>query len=133
MKSKIFNLTKQFIFRLILTWLGQYAIIVGIKSIDPTNSITEIVSLLPLTAMFSSLINTALFGFIVFAINKVSSMREKIMITIALISGLFLHSIVLFVALEGIFGVIFAYLFLFILPFLLIETILYFIRNRKIL
>ena len=127
------TIIKQFIFRLILTGLGQYAVIEGIRVIDPSNSIIELIPMIPFTAIFSTLINTALFLFIVYAVNRLTRFSHKMLVTLSIILGLLLLSIVLFIFSDSFLGSFSAYIFLYTLPSLIIETLLYFIRNRKIL
>ncbi len=130
---KTISILKQFIFRLILTGLGQYAVIEGIRAIDSSNSIIELIPLIPFTAIFSTLINTAIYHFIVYAVNRLTSFSQKLIVTLSIILGLLLLSIVLFIFSDSFLGSFSAYLFFYTLPFLIIETLLYFIRNRKIL
>ena len=130
---KTISILKQFIFRLILTGLGQYAIIEGIRAIDSSNSIIELIPMIPFTAFFSTLINTAIYNFIVYAVNRLTRFSQKLIVTLSIILGLLLLSIVLFIFSDSFLGSFSAYLFLYTLPFLIIETLLYFIRNRKIL
>lgn len=130
---KTISILKQFIFRLILTGLGQYAVIEGIRAIDSSNSIIELIPLIPFTAIFSTLINTAIYHFIVYSVNRLTSFSQKLIVTLSIILGLLLLSIVLFIFSDSFLGSFSAYIFLYTLPFLIIETLLYFIRNRKIL
>ncbi|TLQ49470.1 hypothetical protein FEZ33_00335 [Ruoffia tabacinasalis] len=130
---KTISILKQFIFRLILTGLGQYAIIEGIRAIDSSNSIIELIPMIPFTAFFSTLINTAIYHFIVYAVNRLTRFSQKLIVTLSIILGLLLLSIVLFIFSDSFLGSFSAYLFFYTLPFLIIETLLYFIRNRKIL
>ena len=130
---KTISILKQFIFRLILTGLGQYAVIEGIRAIDSSNSIIELIPMIPFTAFFSTLINTAIYHFIVYAVNRLTRFSQKLIVTLSIILGLLLLSIVLFIFSDSFLGSFSAYLFFYTLPFLIIETLLYFIRNRKIL
>ena len=130
---KTISILKQFIFRLILTGLGQYAVIEGIRAIDSSNSIIELIPMIPFTAIFSTLINTAIYHFIVYAVNRLTRFSQKLIVTLSIILGLLLLSIVHFIFFDSFLGSFSAYLFLYTLPFLMIETLLYFIRNRKIL
>ena len=130
---KTISILKQFIFRLILTGLGQYAIIEGIRAIDSSNSIIELIPMIPFTAFFSTLINTAIYNFIVYAVNRLTRFSQKLIVTLSIILGLLLLSIVLFIFSDSFLGSFSAYLFFYTLPFLIIETLLYFIRNRHIL
>ncbi|WP_338488916.1 hypothetical protein [Ruoffia tabacinasalis] len=130
---KTISILRQFIFRLILTGLGQYAIIEGIRAIDSSNSIIELIPMIPFTAFFSTLINTAIYHFIVYAVNRLTRFSQKLIVTLSIILGLLLLSIVLFIFSDSFLGSFSAYLFFYTLPFLIIETLLYFIRNRNIL
>ena len=100
------TIIKQFIFRLILTGLGQYAVIEGIRVIDPSNSIIELIPMIPFTAIFSTLINTALFHFIVYAVNRLTRFSHKMLVTLSIILGLLLLSIVLFIVVPLIAGIL---------------------------